>query len=82
MTGAAAAEGGGCACGEFMGWRLWGLREPLAKDKDLTGWVCGGVSVSVSGVWVRDVLVVVGFKSMAQTGTKSWDFEFGRLGFP
>lgn len=33
------------------------------KDKDLKGWVCGGVSASVSGVGV--VGVVVGLKSMA-----------------
>lgn len=39
------------------------MSEPLVKDKDLKGWVCGGVSASVSGVGV--VGVVVGLKSMA-----------------
>lgn len=41
------------------------MSEPLVKDKDLKGWVCGGVSASVSGVGVGVVVGVVGLKSMA-----------------
>lgn len=35
------------------------MDEPLVKEKDLIGWVCGGVSLSVSGVemLVKPILV-------------------------
>lgn len=58
-------SGGRGGCSGAVGWRWWGLSEPLVKDKDLKGLVCGGVSVSVSGFWVGDVLALVGFISMA-----------------
>jgi hypothetical protein len=62
-----------------VGWRWWGLSEPLVKDKDLRGFVCGGVSVSLSGFWVGDVVALVGFISMALFGIKGWNF--GDQGF-
>lgn len=46
----AAVSGGGWWC--FFS-------APLVKDKDLMGWVRGGVSLSVSGILVGVVVVVV-----------------------
>lgn len=63
MGGSCCGFGFGCGCvggGSGRGW--WRLSEPLVKDKDLKGWVCGGVSASVSGV---GEVGVVGLKSMA-----------------
>lgn len=54
--------GFGCG-GSGRGW--WRLSEPLVKDKDLKGWVCGGVKVH--GLVMMMVRV------------KGWNF--GGLGF-